>query len=141
MMDTALDCGYAGTFDPLSRNNCGFFLHGNQTYDIVIAGGKICHSNIYNQSKILVASSGIWMDGPELSEHISKYASSVQVKGTMIIIGGYRRLEYVDAFPLDTFFALTHNQNTYEWTTLNVRLQEPKFALTAFLVPDYLVNC
>ena len=110
------------------RANCvgGMLSFDNGTRMVMAATG----SGGLQSSEILnLDEPGSWFFGPDMAYGFS-YGTSVPVKNTFIVVGGYGELQYWDTI-------WKYDIDVGNWTLMDQKLAIPRSSAAAFLVPDY----
>ncbi len=131
------------TEGPELKNKRGFHSCGkirrnkeSQEMSIIVAGG-IDGSSRLSSVEILDEGSIEWQTGPELPFGISSSQMVEDQNGGVVLIGG----ESSSFVNLDTLYKLPHGGQDAIWTKMEQKMKTGKFAHTAFLVPDNIVDC
>jgi hypothetical protein len=108
----------------------------SQEMSIIVAGGS-GGSSYLSSVEILDEGSNEWQTGPELPFGIYISRMVEDQNGGVVLIGG----ESSSFANLDTLYKLPHGGQDAIWTKMEQKMKTGKFAHTAFLVPDNIVDC
>jgi hypothetical protein len=131
------------TEGPELKNKRGYHSCGkirrneeSQEMSIIVAGGW--DNSLYLSSvEILDEGSIEWQTGPELPFGIDLSQMVEDQNGGVILIGGYSS----PGGNLDTLYQLLHGGQDAVWTKMEQKMNTGRYAHTAFLVPDNIVDC
>jgi hypothetical protein len=126
------------TEGPELKNKRGYHSCGkirrnkeSQKMSIIVAGG---YDNSYLSSvEILDEGSNEWQTGPELPFGISSSQMVEDLNEGVFLIGGLGNL--------DTLYQLQHGGQDAVWTKMEQKMKTGRYAHTAILVPDNIVDC
>jgi hypothetical protein len=103
---------------------------------IIVAGG-LDGSSYLSSVEILDEGSNEWQTGPELPFGIYRSQMVEDQNGGVVLIGGYSS----SVGRLDTLYQLSHGGQDAVWTKMEQKMKTGKYAHTAILVPDNIVDC
>jgi hypothetical protein len=109
----------------------------SQEMSIIVAGGWDGGSSYLSSVEILDEGSNEWQTGPELPFGIDNSQMVEDQNGGVVLIGG--RSSSGDS--LDTIYQLPHGGQDAVWTKLEQKMKTGRYAHTAFLIPDNIVDC
>jgi hypothetical protein len=117
-------------------HSCGRIQSNKQSLDmsIIVAGGF--DTSYLPTVEILGDGSNEWKTGPELPFGIGYGQMVEDQKGGVVLIGGYSSISYSN-----TLYQLPHGGQDAVWTMMEQKLSTGRYAHTAFLVPDNIVEC
>ena len=118
-------------------HSCGRIrrAEGSQEMSIIVAGGV--GENILSSVEILDEGSNEWQRGPHLAFGISWSQMIEDQNGGVVLIGG----QSSSVYNLDTFYQLPHGGQDAVWTKMEEKMITGRYAHTAFLIPDNIVDC
>jgi hypothetical protein len=103
---------------------------------IIVSGGSGGSSDL-SSVEILDEGSNEWQTGPELTFEIDGSQMVEDQNGGVVLIGGYSS----SGDKLDTLYQLPHGGQDAVWTKMEQKMQTGRYAHTAFMFPDNLVDC
>jgi hypothetical protein len=120
-------------------HSCGRIMRNNQRQEtsIIIVGGKDKSDKHISSVEILDEGSNVWRQGPKLPFEISWSQLVEDRNGGVVLVGG----ETKSGDLLNTLFHLPHAGQDARWRKMEQKLKSAQFWLTAFLVPDDIVEC
>jgi hypothetical protein len=86
--------------------------------------------------EILDEGSNEWHTGPELPVAIDESQMVEDENGGVVLIGGRSSVDY-----LNTLYELPHGGQDVVWTEMEQKMKTGRYAHTAILVPDNIVDC
>jgi hypothetical protein len=124
--------------DKREYHSCGKIRRNKerQELSIIVAGGYD-GSSFLSSVEILDEGSNEWQTGPELPFGIYGSEMVEDQNGGVVLIGGYSS----SGDKLDTLYQLPHGGLDAVWTKMEQKMNTGKYAHTAFLVPDNIVDC
>jgi hypothetical protein len=119
-------------------NSCGKIRRNKESQEMsfIVAGGND-GSSYLSLVEILDEGSNEWQTGPELPIGIVGSQMVEDQNGGVVLIGGYSSSHE----SLDSLYQLPHGGQDAVWTKMEQKMKTGKFAHTAFLVPDNIVDC
>jgi hypothetical protein len=121
-----------------SYQSCGRIRKDKESQEmsVIVAGGHDGLSYL-SSVEILDEGSNEWRSGPELPLDVRLSQMVEDQNGGVILVGG--QLESM-AY-LDTLYQLPHGGQDAVWTKMVQKLKTGRYLLTAFLVPENIVDC
>ncbi len=120
-------------------HSCGKIRRNKESQEmsIIVAGGDYGGSSYLSSVEILDEGSNEWQTGPDLPIGIG-YSQMVEDQNEgIVLIGGYSS----PIGSLDTLFHLPHGGQDAVWTKMEQKMEIGRYAHTAFMVPDNIVDC
>ncbi len=121
-----------------SYHSCGKIKRDKESQEmsIIVAGGGD-GSSALSSVEILDEGSNEWQTGPELPFGIYDSQMVEDQNGGVVLVGGYSS----SVADLDTLYQLPHGGRDAVWTKMEQKMKTGKFAHSAILVPDNIVDC
>ncbi len=118
-------------------HSCGKIRRNKESQEmsIIVAGGY--DGNYLSLVEILDEGSNEWQPGPELPFGIDESQMVEDWNGGVVLIGGYSS----SGVKLDTLFQLPHGGQDAVWTKMEQKMNTGRYAHTAILDPDNIVDC
>ncbi len=122
-----------------SYHSCGKIRRNKESQEmsIIVAGGSDGFFSYLSSVEILHEGSNAWQTGPELPFGIAWSQMVEDQNGGVILIGG----ESSTVDNLDTLYQLPHGGLDAVWTKMEQKMNTGRYAHTAFLIPDNIVDC
>ena len=115
---------------PRDTSQAGFVTYPDGAKGVLVAGGSVTDS-----AEFLNLDTLIWEPKQSLPFDIS-YAASVPFKDSFLIVGGKSQ-----DLGSDLRTVYYYNASVDDWQVMEETMRYERFALAAFLVPDYYANC
>jgi N-acetylneuraminic acid mutarotase len=118
-------------------HSCGKIRRNKESQEmsIIVAGGS--GGSYLSSVEILDEDSNDWQTGPELPFGIYYSQMVEDQNGGVVVIGG----RSLSSGNLDTLYQLPHGGQDAVWTKMEQKMNTGRYAHTAFLVPDNIVDC
>jgi hypothetical protein len=121
-------------------HSCGKIRRNKESQEmsIIVAGGYGGGSYL-SSVEILDEGSNEWQTGPELPFGIAWSQMVEDQNGGVVLIGGYS--SSVGRLDTLSLYQLLHGGQDAVWTKMEQKMKTGKYAHTAILVPDNIVDC